>query len=189
MAGNTDSTRHMKQLQDGLELLDATVQVGGTIFGQLEEERLRARNAAYEAQRYRNSAVVARYEAEYARTMAALNAKEIVRSFRRRQGNARLSMAASGVVMTEGSPVDALMDRAGEAAKAQEMALYQGEMSAWRKENMAWQAQMKSVQAQESGRPTFASRFQAYQALRKGGNRMYSAFDDLLNDLKDKPEK
>lgn len=144
----------------GLSALDSSMNSFQTVYGMFEEERNRRREVAFRADSYKNDAVIAQYEADHARAMAAIKAKEIVRSFKRQNGAMRASMAASGVVMSDGSAVDALMDRASEAGRAREMALHEGAMQAWRHENMSSQALAERSFLISQSKPGFMTRYQ-----------------------------
>jgi len=180
--------------KSGSWALDSSVTMFGNVYGMLEDERNREREISFRASRYRNEAIIAGYEAEYARSMAAIKAKEIVRSFKREQGSMRAFMGASGVVMTDGSAVDALMDRTSEAARAKEYARYEGEMQAWRYVNQASVAEMQREHVISAGKPTVVSRYRQAMSLLDDGQTMFtdvSAFKGAIDKAlvqKNKPD-
>lgn len=184
--------QQQKLWQTGTQAFDTSTHALGNVFGMLEDERNRNREVVFNANRYRNEAMVAGYEAEYARTMAAIKAKEIVRNFKREEGKMRVSMAASGVVITDGSAVDALMDRASEAGRAKEYAQFEGEMKAWRYTNSAALAEAQREQVINAGKPTVVSRYKQAMELWDNGQQMWndlSAFTGAIDEAIDQKRR
>lgn len=167
--------------RSGLSAADSTLGSYLTVSEMFEEERNRKRELAFKADSYRNDAIIAEYEADHARAMASIRAKEIVRGFRRQNGAMRAGMAVSGVVISDGSAVDALMDRAAEAGRAKELAEYQGEMQAWRHENDAARAHSQRRFTESQSRTSFASRYRQAKTVWTEANKMKDVWSNLAD--------
>jgi hypothetical protein len=72
------------------------------------------------------NALMAERNAGQARSAAAVVAEDIGRDVRRRLGSIRANAAASGIILDEGSPLEALIESAGEGELQQLRALHKG---------------------------------------------------------------
>lgn len=117
------------------------------IFGRAAQQRQAKEQRAmmqYQADLQEYQAKVARQEAAYAKNIHEAEVERIHRNFLRGQGRERSLLAANGVDMQSEGALELLMGHAGQAARDEEMARYQGEMQSWRHMN---QYRSHSVQA------------------------------------------
>lgn len=96
----------------------------------------KAQNAQleYQAKVSENNAVAAKYEGQYAKDVAAKEAKQQRLRTAQIIGKQRAAMGASGVVVDEGTFLDVTLDSVHQGKLDELAILHEGDMEAWRAE-------------------------------------------------------